>query len=383
MKNLEKIHIKNKQFEIDVYLEKSIFSDLKSKKSKSGETKLSLLESGRFARGMKHLLQTLQAKDKNKKIVLFSKETKTDKDFWYVNLDEYSKIVSGRFFSLYRETGLDGAMHYLSDKIPKDFQYDKKRVSDSQIKKIDANLPQTLVDLEKKAKNKKVILKHTAESIKSLKNQKSELAKSIVELKNIQNESSIAVMRASLDDLDERLSGKKTYKETSGKGNWQEWIKNNSWLMGVNYNEPIEKQKVGFDNIPDYLFPTIDGFIDVLEIKLPTHDCILDDSSSHANSFKWSSKASEAIGQVVTYLHEIEKNHYQIQERIKEICKLDLLVIRPRIYIIIGNSNHWDNVWKRALRKLNYSLHGIEVLTYSDLKNRGEQIIKMYENKNL
>ncbi len=381
MKNLNKIHIKNKTFEIDVFLFDDVLSNLKNKKNKkSGETHLSLLQSGRIARGLKHLLQTLQAKDKNKKIVLFTNETKTDDDCWYINLDEYSGIVTGRFYSLYRETGLDGASFYLNQKIPEHFDYIKNKVSENQLKKIGSNLPQTLEDLEKKAKNKKVILKHTAESIKNLKDQKDELAKSINELKTIQNESTSAVMRVSLNQLDERLTGEKKYKETSGKNNWQDWIKENSWMMGVNYQEPIEKTKIGFDNIPDYMFPTIDGFLDLVEIKLPQHECIKEDEH-HPGSFMWSGKTSEAIGQVVNYLSEIDKNHYQIQERIKEKYNIDLIAIKPRSYIIVGNSNNWEPKFKKALRKLNYSLHGIEVLTYYDLKLRGEQIVKIYEKK--
>lgn len=37
---------------------------------------------------------------------------------------------------------------------------------------------------------------------------------------------------------------------------------------------------------------------------------------------------------------------------------------------------------KQALRKFNYSLHGIQVLTYSDLVQCGQKIIGMYSQKN-
>ena len=33
-----------------------------------------------------------------------------------------------------------------------------------------------------------------------------------------------------------------------------------------------------------------------------------------------------------------------------------------------------------AFRKLNYALHGIEVLTYDDLISRGEHLVTMYSN---
>ena len=137
---------------------------------------------------------------------------------------------------------------------------------------------------------------------------------------------------------------------------------------------------MGLDSIPDYLFPTIDGFLDILEIKLPTQDVIQEDNS-HSGSYMWTSKSSGAIGQVVTYLSEIELNQLMLQQKIKEKYDLDLNVLKPRAYVLIGNNDGWSQSKKRAFRTLNYSLHGIEVLTYSDLKNRANQIVKIYNNK--
>ena len=94
-----------------------------------------------------------------------------------------------------------------------------------------------------------------------------------------------------LNEMDDRINGEKKYKETSGRNNWQSWLKEHSWVFGVFYGEPYEKEKIGFDNIPDYLFPTLDGFVDVYEIKLPSHKVIITDQS-HNGSFVWSPKRS-------------------------------------------------------------------------------------------
>jgi hypothetical protein len=37
---------------------------------------------------------------------------------------------------------------------------------------------------------------------------------------------------------------------------------------------------------------------------------------------------------------------------------------------------HWHDLKKEGLRKLNHSLHGIEILTYYDLLERGKSFIK-------
>jgi hypothetical protein len=56
---------------------------------------------------------------------------------------------------------------------------------------------------------------------------------------------------------------------------------------------------IGFRSILDYLFPTPEGFIDILEIKKPTHEVIKEDRSP-PGAFCWSAEANEAIGQAST-----------------------------------------------------------------------------------
>jgi len=36
--------------------------------------------------------------------------------------------------------------------------------------------------------------------------------------------------------------------------------------------------------MPDFIFPTLDGFVDILEIKLPSKEVIVEDAS-HAGSW--------------------------------------------------------------------------------------------------
>jgi len=163
------------------------------------------------------------------------------------------------------------------------------------------------------------------------------------------------------------------YSETTGDDSWQKWIYENNWLFGVNYKKPIEKTKINITGImPDYLFPTIDGFVDILEIKLPNHDVILEDTN-HAGSWRWSGDSNKAIGQVVNYLNEVDRLRLEIEKNIKTAYGYDLMILKPRAYILIGDSSDWENGKKEGLRKLNHSLHGIEILTYADLLSRGSQ----------
>ena len=128
------------------------------------------------------------------------------------------------------------------------------------------------------------------------------------------------------------------------------------------------------------MFPTFDGFLDILEIKLPKFDVIKQDPS-HAGSWAWCPETNKAIGQVVNYLQEMEKGQLQLADKINEKYGKDyditIYSVKPRAFIVIGNSVTWNPVQKKALRNLNYSLHGIQVLTYFDLLTRGESIIAM------
>lgn len=174
-------------------------------------------------------------------------------------------------------------------------------------------------------------------------------------------------------ELKNRLT--KKYPETTGNDSWQTWIFNNNWLFGSNYQEPIEKQKINISGImPDYLFPRIDGFVDVLEIKLPNDEVILIDND-HKGSWKWTPETNTAIGQVVNYLSEIDRLKLEIEKIIKSEHKKEFSLLKPRAFILIGNSENWNTTKHEALRKLNYSLHGIEIITYFDLIQRGETFI--------
>lgn len=175
-------------------------------------------------------------------------------------------------------------------------------------------------------------------------------------------------------ELKERLT--QEHAETAGDNSWQKWIYRHNWLFGVNYQEPIEKVKINLTGImPDYLFPTVDNFIDILEIKLPTFN-VIEEDKSHAGSWIWSKDCNKAIGQVVHYLSEIERQRLEIERLIKQKYDKEIIMIKPRAYILIGISDDWTPAKKEGLKKLNYALHGIEIITYTDHINRGEAFIR-------
>ncbi len=187
--------------------------------------------------------------------------------------------------------------------------------------------------------------------------------------------STSAYFKACLDDFEKRLT--ETHPESKGDSSWQRWIRDNSWIFGVRYGKPLSQPSVGLSTTPDFLFPTMDGdFLDILEIKLPKENVIFEDHS-HKGSFYWSSEVSTALGQVVNYLHEIDANQYMLSERYRSES-LNARIARPRAFILIGRSNDWAESQRRAFRRLNHSLHCIEVLTYDELLARARQIANLH-----
>lgn len=178
-----------------------------------------------------------------------------------------------------------------------------------------------------------------------------------------------------LNEFEKRLQ-ENTYQETAGENSWQDWIYKNNWLFGINYKTPIQKQKINITgSMPDYLFPTIDGFVDILEIKLPDHDVIIKDTS-HPGAWRWAKESNNSIGQAINYLSDIDRQRLEIEREIKHHYKIDISLLKPRAYVLVGNSQDWDIEKKEALRKMNHALHGIEILTYTQLINRGKQSLQ-------
>ena len=365
--------------EITVFLSPKIKSYLDKEKTKTGETLFNLFTRGMAMRGFKHLIEKIRENDSKCNVVFIEGNNEKSSNQISINYEDYKKATSDKFFSFYREVGLDAASYFLNQHFPQDFAYSGKTVSESDIKTVDRNFGQVIERISKKGKNKKVLIDQTSKIISELSTQKKLLKQEIQDLETLRKNSNIFFFKSRMEELKIRLT--KKYHETKGKNSWQAWIYDNNWLFGVNYLTPIEKQKINISgSMPDYSFPTIDGFLDILEIKLPTMEVITPDSS-HAGCYSWSSDTNKAIGQVVNYLSNIELYQLHIRDEIKRVYGLDLYLIKPRAVILIGNKTNWTSEKHNALRKLNYSLHGIEVLSYTDLLNRGLEIIENYNKK--
>lgn len=372
-KQLIQIKISNKSYGkfsgIAIYVTPVVKSRLRKIKSQRFGTLFKSLETNGF-KGGKHLLEILEKNlGKSLTLILSHEKSKIDGKEITINLEAFDGLARKQFFEVYRQTGIETATKFIQDNFSKeipDLQIPPSKKATEQV--IDA-LPVTTKALSNKKTDK--LLEKVTQIVKEAGVDKRKLTATT--MKELQAAANQALYRSRLDELEDRLG--KSLPETSGKNSWQSWIYANNWLFGSNYLKPIEKKRVGFNEIPDFLFPTSDGFLDILEIKKPDKDIIVS-ASSHPGSFYWSTEVSQAIGQVVNYLYQLEIHQLEIEKNLK------ISIIKPRAYILIGISKGWDGTKKEALRKLNFALHGIEVITYTQLLERGKLILGMYDKEN-
>ncbi len=198
----------------------------------------------------------------------------------------------------------------------------------------------------------------------------SENLKTTPQLVQLANSIRLQKYKDTIKEFEERL--RKDYSETSGENSWQGWLTKNFWLFGSNYKNPIPKAKINIQgSMPDFIFPSIDGCVDGIDIKKPNVGEILIKDTSHVNSYYWSPEINKAIGQVVNYLYDMDENRLKLAELLK------VNIARPRGIIVAGRSNNWTAEQLKAYRKLSFSLHGVEILTYDHILERAKSLINL------
>ncbi len=196
-----------------------------------------------------------------------------------------------------------------------------------------------------------------------------------IDLKTFADAELVKSQRSIMRKLILRLKSELNYAEVKGNDSWQKFILNNNWMFGANYLDPIDRTKINISgSMPDFIYPTADGFADILEIKLPKDEVIVEDDS-HPGSWKWTPNTNAALGQTTNYIVDIDRLRLEIEKEIKIKTGQDILLLKPRVYILTGNSEQWPNAKKEALRKLNSILHGIEIITYYDLVLRTKRMV--------
>lgn len=152
---------------------------------------------------------------------------------------------------------------------------------------------------------------------------------------------------------------------------FQNWIENNLWIFGIDYIRKHDERKIALFSEGDLLMETVDGYLDLIELKRPKHDLLKFDNS-HKCYFPHPD-LSIVIGQSLFYLQKLSEYKLNIQDEYK------VKVIMPRIKIIVGRNSDFEEEQKDCIRMLNTNLNSIQIITYDDLVSFGNLLLKANE----
>jgi hypothetical protein len=153
----------------------------------------------------------------------------------------------------------------------------------------------------------------------------------------------------------------------------QEHLRANPWMFGSEYSELVDRRNWTHDDKLDFMLRrTVDGYLEIVEIKTPFPEALFIHDASH-DSYHPSAKLTPVLGQVMRYIEEVER--YRDSIIAKDNC--DTLKIRARI--IIGSDG--DDEQKKALRNFNHHMHGIEILTFDQLVRIANKVLDVFEVK--
>lgn len=168
----------------------------------------------------------------------------------------------------------------------------------------------------------------------------------------------------------------KLYQAGQPEKIFQKWIEKNwGWVFGVEYLRRHDARKIGMFNEGDLLMESMDGFLDLIELKRPGQGCnIFNYDNSHKCHYP-SSDLSKTIGQCLCYLQVLDNYKPNLEREYK------VKVLRPRIKIILGRTNNFKDDQFEALRMLNSNLNHIQIISYDYLISCGRKILSIIDVK--
>ncbi len=154
---------------------------------------------------------------------------------------------------------------------------------------------------------------------------------------------------------------------------FQSHLEKHPWMFGSEYSELLPRRTWTRDENLDYMLRrTVDGFLEIVEIKTAFPDPLFLHDKSH-DSYYPSAKLSPVIGQVTHYIEQVERNRDQIIAHDGD----DPLKIRARA--IVGRDG--DPQHQAALRRFNAHLHQVEVITYDQLLRIAKRILDVFREE--
>lgn len=166
--------------------------------------------------------------------------------------------------------------------------------------------------------------------------------------------------------------------EEQSESFWQEWFTRNKWVLGSDYLNILPERDIDTHDIADYLMKSIDGFLDVVEIKRPDLN-FWAGPDSHGNYYP-TAQLTAAISQCLNYLYRIElqSNSVEFLDRVD-----GTKTVKPQCMLVYGRSDDWGEDKMKALRILNAAYHQLHIVTYDQLLLRAKQLLGVDEQDDI
>lgn len=171
----------------------------------------------------------------------------------------------------------------------------------------------------------------------------------------------------------------------------QNFLSARVWFFGLDYIQSHLHSKpkfsTGLGSEYDFLLEGFNQVYDIAELKGPNAKLIDEAHSSERKGafdprvdYKYSSDFGRALHQVISYMDEFENNFGKIEESQPSIKSFNypsaVMVISKRIlFPEIGKDS------KKYLHLLNRQFANIDILTYDDLADRAENIVKFMKEE--
>ena len=165
------------------------------------------------------------------------------------------------------------------------------------------------------------------------------------------------------------------YKKELGVGKdeevWQKFFSQNAWILGSDFVEILDERRLDVENITDYLLKSFDGFVDIIELKLPSAPFWTTENIPK-------SELTAATMQCIRYILQTERkiNDLEFNKKIQNTP-----IVKPRITLIYGRSNLWGDNEKEAYRVLNSSYYNLNIISYDHLLERAKRLIGIITTK--
>lgn len=167
----------------------------------------------------------------------------------------------------------------------------------------------------------------------------------------------------------------KQYEKNICKGvdenEWGKYIQQYLYLLETKYVNVIPELNVSLASWrkADFAYVDYQGYIDIFEIKKPTTELL--SKNTDRGNYYWHTETVKAITQAEKYLAAVERKGANLVEDVRREKGIDIKVIKPRAFLIIGSSEQIkDENRNQDFKILRSSLKNVEIILYDELLER-------------